>query len=380
MRKLWSTLLAGVIGGLVVFGASRYFSPAPIQIQTQSATPRQTFFGGNSPAPFDFTRAAETAMPAVVHIKASESRQSAVERQRQEYNPFRYFFGDAYDGYAQPRSGTGSGVIYAADGYILTNNHVVDFADEFMVTLHDNREFKARLVGKDPNSDMAVIKIDAKGLPVMDIGDSDAVRVGEWVLAVGNPFDLTSTVTAGIVSAKGRDIKIIKGGRAIESFIQTDAAVNPGNSGGALVDASGRLIGINSAIATPTGTFAGYSFAIPINLAKRIADDLIAYGEYRRPYLGADIAMMDTEVAQELEIDFTPGVVLVTLDPKGSAADAGLKEKDIITRINGKTVTGTPELREYIGRSKVGESIQVTFVRKGQTKELSVRLKKRLSE
>jgi S1-C subfamily serine protease len=182
------------------------------------------------------------------------------------------------------------------------------------------------------------------------------------------------------VSAKGRDIKIIKGGRAIESFIQTDAAVNPGNSGGALVDASGRLIGINSAIATPTGTFAGYSFAIPINLAKRIADDLIAYGEYRRPYLGADIAMMDTEVAQELEIDFTPGVVLVTLDPKGSAADAGLKEKDIITRINGKTVTGTPELREYIGRSKVGESIQVTFVRKGQTKELSVRLKKRLSE
>jgi S1-C subfamily serine protease len=224
---------------------------------------------------------------------------------------------------------------------------------------------------------MAVIKIDANNLPAIEIGNSDDVKVGEWALAVGNPFDLTSTVTAGIISAKGRDIKIIKGGRSIESFIQTDAAVNPGNSGGALVDVNGKLIGINSAIATPTGTFAGYSFAIPVNLVKRICDDLIAFGEYKRPYLGADIATMDTEVADALKIDFTPGVALVKLDPQGSAADAGLMAKDVITKINGKTVTGSPELREYIGRSKVGETVTVVYNRDGKEKEITVRLKKR---
>ncbi|MBU6341439.1 MAG: trypsin-like peptidase domain-containing protein [Bacteroidetes bacterium] len=377
MNKFWSTLLAGAMGGLITVSTLKVFEKStPNPAFVPDAPAKQVSFAG-APVPFDFTKAADRSMPAVVHIKASESREAAIQRQRQEYNPFRYFFGDIYDGYAQPRTGTGSGVIYSTDGYIITNNHVVEFADEFIVTLHDNREFKARVVGTDANTDMAVIKIDANNLPAIEIGNSDDVKVGEWALAVGNPFDLTSTVTAGIISAKGRDIKIIKGGKSIESFIQTDAAVNPGNSGGALVDVNGKLIGINSAIATPTGTFAGYSFAIPVNLVKRICDDLIAYGEYKRPYLGADIATMDTEVAEALEVPFSSGVAVVKLDPQGSAAAAGVKEKDIITKINGKNVTGTPELREYIGRSKVGETINITLLRNNQEKEISVRLKKR---
>jgi serine protease Do len=252
----------------------------------------------------------------------------------------------------------------------------VEFADEFEVTLHDNREFKARLVGRDESTDMAVIKIDSRDLPAIEIGNSDDVKVGEWVLAVGNPFDLTSTVTAGIISAKARDIDIIKGGRAIESFIQTDAAVNPGNSGGALVDVDGRLIGINSAIATPTGVFAGYSFAIPVNLVKRIADDLIKYGTFKRAYLGVNIATMDSNVARELNIEYAKGVAVVEVaDLQGSAALAGILQKDIITQVNGKNVTTTSELMEYIGRSKVGETVDVSVIRDGKARVIPVRLK-----
>ena len=383
MNKFLSTVLAGVAGGLVTIGANQYLfnNNIPVEVQT-TATPaaRQVnyTYGGVPPA-FDFTKAAEKSMPAVVHIKATESKEAAIQRQKQYYNPFRYFFGDAYDTYAQPRSGTGSGVIYTSDGYILTNNHVVDFASEFEVTLYDNREFKARLVGKDENTDMAVIKIEAKDLPAIELGDSDDVRVGEWALAVGNPFDLTSTVTAGIISAKSRDINIIKKGLAIESFIQTDAAVNPGNSGGALVDINGKLVGINSAIATPTGTFAGYAFAIPVNLARKIADDLIKYGTFKRAYLGVDIASMDTYLAEELKVPFTKGVAVVGLDPEGSAAQSGIVEKDIITKINGKTVTSTSELREMIGRSTIGETVNLTIVRNGNTNDVPVRLRTRNS-
>ncbi|MFN0215576.1 MAG: S1C family serine protease [Saprospiraceae bacterium] len=379
MNKFWSILLAGAIGGLVSLGAAKMLeknqaTPLPEQ-QTYS---KQVNYGG-APVPFDFTKAAERAMPAVVHIKASESKESAYQRQRENRysNPFQYFFGDSYGFEQQPRSGTGSGVIYTEDGYILTNNHVVEFADEFEVTLHDNREFRARLVGRDPNTDMAVIKIDANDLPAFELGNSDDVRVGEWALAVGNPFDLTSTVTAGIISAKGRDIDIIKGGKAIESFIQTDAAVNPGNSGGALVDVNGRLIGINSAIATPNGVFAGYSFAIPINLVKRIADDLVKYGEYRRAYLGVNVVTMDSNIASENEIPYTQGVLIDSLDPEGSAALAGVQEKDVVVKANGKNVTTTSELMELIGRSKAGDVLTLNVVRKGDNREIPVRLKTR---
>lgn len=380
MRTIWSTLLAGAVGGAVTFGAIK-FTESPQTNPADSNQPtlaRQVNYGGG-PVPFDFTKAADKSMPAVVHIKASESQEAAFERQKNQRNsnPFEYFFGQSFGYEPQPRSGTGSGVIYTSDGYILTNNHVVDFADEYEVTLHDNREFKARLVGRDPNTDMAVIKIEAADLPEIELGNSDDVKVGEWALAVGNPFDLTSTVTAGIVSAKGRDINIIKGGRAIESFIQTDAAVNPGNSGGALVDANGKLIGINSAIATPTGVFAGYSFAIPINLVKRIADDLIKYGEYKRAYLGVNAATMDSYVAKELGLDFTQGAVIVNLDPEGSAARSGIQEKDVVVKANGKNVTTTSELLEQIGRSKVGETLALTVIRNNKTVDIPVRLRSR---
>lgn len=376
-KQALSTLLAGAVGGLVTYGIVRLADKPQTVIIENSPSPRQVNYGGGA-VPFDFTKAAERAMPAVVHIKAAESRSSM--RQRQQYNPLRYFFGDIYEGYNQPKSGTGSGVIYTSDGYILTNNHVIDFADEVTVTLHDNREFKARIVGRDDNTDMAVIKIDARDLSAIEIGNSDDVKVGEWVLAVGNPFDLSSTVTAGIVSAKGRDIRIIKRSTAIESFIQTDAAVNPGNSGGALVDVHGRLIGINSAIASPTGAFAGYSFAIPVNLVKRIADDLIQYGEYRRAYLGVDVAPLDASLANELDISLSQGVVIMGLDDSGSAAYSGLKQYDVITRINGKSITGLPELREIVGRSKIGDVLNVTILRNGKEREVQVKLRSRNTE
>ena len=379
MNKLWSTLLAGATGGLVTMGAVKMLdTPQLPQIPETQTYSKQVNYGG-APVPFDFTKAAERAMPSVVHIKATESKESAIQRQRENRysNPFQYFFGDSYGFEQQPRSGTGSGVIYTSDGYILTNNHVVEFADEFEVTLYDNREFRARLVGRDPNTDMAVIKIDANDLPPFELGNSDEVRVGEWALAVGNPFDLTSTVTAGIISAKGRDIDIIKGGKAIESFIQTDAAVNPGNSGGALVDVNGNLIGINSAIATPNGVFAGYSFAIPINLVKRIADDLVKYGEYRRAYLGVNVITMDSHVAQEFGIPYTKGVLVASLDPEGSASLAGVQENDVVTKANGKNVTTSSELMELIGRSKVGESLTLNVVRGGDSLEIPVRFKAR---
>ena len=380
MNKFLGLFLAGVSGGLVVFGASKLFDQPQTNNLADSNPPAKQVFYGGGPVPFDFTKAADRAMPVVVHIKASESRKTALQRQQQYNNPFRFFFGDNYNFEPQPRSGTGSGVIYTSDGYILTNNHVVDFADEFVVTLHDNREFRARLVGKDANTDMAVIKIDADDLPNVEIGNSDEVRVGEWVLAVGNPFDLTSTVTAGIVSAKARNINIIRsknGSAPIESFIQTDAAVNPGNSGGALVDTDGKLIGINTAIATPTGVFAGYSFAIPVNLVKRIADDLVKYGEFRRAYLGVDIAPMDTYLANKLGIDYVQGVAVMKVYDDGSAASSGIQIKDVVTKINGKNVTSTSELRELVGRSKLGETVSVTVVRDGKEKDIAVRLKTR---
>lgn len=384
MNKFLTTLFAGAIGGMITLGATKLLEKPQVAASEIPVVAKQVNYGGG-PVPFDFTKAAEKSMPAVVHIKVSESRKAATERLRdQRYtDPFQYFFGQGFQYEQQPRSGTGSGVIYSADGYILTNNHVVEFADEFQVTLHDSREFNARLVGRDASTDMAVIKIDATDLPFIEIGNSDAVRVGEWALAVGNPFDLTSTVTAGIISAKGRDIHIIKGTRnnsPIEAFIQTDAAVNPGNSGGALVDTEGRLIGINSAIATPTGVFAGYSFAIPVNLVKRIADDLIKYGEFKRAYLGVDIATMNGNVAQQLKIDYAKGVVITGLDPEGSAARAGAQELDIITALNGKSVTTSAELLELVGRSKVGETVALKVSRSGKEREFQVRLTPRTKE
>lgn len=361
----------------MTIGAWQMLKSEPPVTNSQTAAPvRMVNYGGETPPAFDFTRAAERSMNAVVHIKASESKSASQQRNQQYNDPFELFF----RGFDQPKTGTGSGVIYTNDGYIITNNHVVDFADEFLVTLHDKREFKARMVGRDPNSDMAVIKIEAENLSAIQIANSDQVNVGEWVLAVGNPFDLSSTVTAGIVSAKGRDIGIIKGRGAIESFIQTDAAVNPGNSGGALVNLNGDLIGINSAIASPTGTYAGYAFAIPSNLVKRIADDLIKYGTFKRAYLGVDIAEMDKSLAEEIDVPFVQGVAVLGLDAKGSAAQAGVQKNDILVRVNNKRITTTSELQEAIGQSKVGDDVSLIVNRNGKEKEITVRMRTRTTE
>ncbi len=378
MNRFISSVLAGVAGGALTIGAWQMLkTDQPNQLNQQpQATARVVNFEGTTPPAFDFTRAAERSMHSVVHIKATEKKSSA-QRNQYSQDPFEFFFGNSPFFERQPRTGTGSGVIYSPDGYIITNNHVVDFADEFVVTLHDNREFKARMVGRDPNSDMAVIKIEAQNLSAIQLANSDHVKIGEWVLAVGNPFDLSSTVTAGIVSAKGRDINIIKSRGAIESFIQTDAAVNPGNSGGALVNLNGDLIGINSAIASPTGAYAGYAFAIPSNLVKRICDDLIKYGTFKRAYLGVDIAPMDNSLAEEIDVPYVQGVAVLELDPKGSAANAGVQKNDVIIRVNNKRITTTSELQEAIGQSKVGDEIILLVQRKGKEKEIAVKMMSR---
>ncbi len=329
--------------------------------------------------PFDFTAASEKAMPAVVHISATAAKPTASRsRGNLPFNPFRDFFGEDFffgNPFGGPQTGTGSGVIYTSDGYIITNNHVVSFAETIEVTLYDNRKFMAKLIGADSKTDLAILKIEAAGLPVLDIADSDAAKVGQWVLAVGNPFDLTSTVTAGIISAKGRNIKILKDRDAIEAFIQTDAAVNPGNSGGALVDDKGRLLGINTAIATQTGSFAGYSFAIPSNLMRRIVDDLIEYGSFQRPYLGINIYDLDGNAAKELKLGISQGVVVESLVDGGSAQFAGIQPKDVIVKVDGRQVRNTPELQEIVSRAKVGDVLRVSVLRKGEEMEIPVALR-----
>ncbi|NNE30603.1 MAG: trypsin-like serine protease, partial [Saprospiraceae bacterium] len=301
--------------------------------------------------PLDFTLAARQAMPAVVHIEATES--STAAQKRKQGSPGNiledWFFGSPFDTPFQLKKGAGSGVIYSSDGYIVTNNHVVDFADEVLVTLSDNRQYTAKVIGKDSRIDLAVLKIEADGLPTLELADADKAQVGEWVLAVGNPFDLNSTVTAGIVSAKGRNIRIMTGQDAIEAFIQTDAAVNPGNSGGALVTADGKLLGINTAIATRTGSFQGYSFAIPVNLMTKVVNDIIEFGSYQRGYLGINISDLDGERAQELGLDITQGVIIEDLADGGAAQFSGLLPLDVITAVNNTPVNSAPELQDRIG-------------------------------
>ena len=379
MRQILSLVFAAVLGGLVVLGGNYYLNSGGQEIaQTENlahSAKNLNVSAANGMAPLDFTEAAEKAMPAVVHISAEAAPQA---RQKQQRSPFEDFFGgDFFFGNRGPQKGTGSGVIYSTDGYIITNNHVVDFADKIEVTLNDNRKFAATIVGTYPKADLAVIKIEENNLPVLRQADSDLAKVGQWVLAVGNPFNLNSTVTAGIISATGRDINIIQSQNndAIEAFIQTDAAVNPGNSGGGLVDAQGRLLGINTAISTRTGSFEGYSFAIPINIAARIADDIIETGSYQRAYLGVSIFPLDDDYAQEMGLDISQGVVIEQLVDGGSAQYAGLQANDVIVAVNGKTIRSVPELQETIGRSTVGDTLDMTVIRRGKRKNIPVPLK-----
>lgn len=359
-------IFAGVIGALVTVGIFYQLQPALLTHTPTAYAQEINFKNINTKpilAPLDFKDAAKRAMPAVVHISAKQSKSKAQQNNENSYNPFRDFFGGSPFGDMGPKQGTGSGVIYTKDGYIITNNHVVEFADEVIVTLNDNREFAAEIIGRDDKVDLAVLKIEGNNFPTLEIGNSDKTEVGEWVLAVGNPFDLTSTVTAGIISAKGRSINILGGGNSIEAFIQTDAAVNPGNSGGALVDATGKLIGINTAIASRTGSYAGYSFAIPVDLVERIITDIIDYGSFQRAYLGVGISELDNEYAEELNVTVTQGVVIESLADGGSAEYAGLLPKDVIVSVDGKKVKSVPELQEVIGRAKAGDTIVITVIR-----------------
>jgi Do/DeqQ family serine protease len=321
----------------------------------------------------DFTYAAESAVEAVVYVEVT------VQRQSRSIDPFEFFFGfgDGY-GFGQPRSqeqkGSGSGVIIRPDGYIVTNNHVVAGATKVSVTLNDNREFEATVVGTDPATDVAIIKVDAQNLPALPMGDSDQLRLGEWVLAIGSPLgaQLRSTITAGIVSAKGRSMPDNSGEFKIESFIQTDAAVNPGNSGGALVNKKGELVGINTAIVSQTGSYTGYSFAVPVNIVKRVAQDLMDFGSVKRAVLGIRMINVDKKFADEMKLSSVTGVYINEV-LKGSAAEkAGLKENDVIVAIDGQKITDGSSVQAKVSGYHPGDKATITYIRDGKTQEAQV--------
>lgn len=322
----------------------------------------------------DFTGAAEHSVNAVVHV--------TTEAEVQRRDPFTDFFWGYRQMPPQIQKGAGSGVIISEDGYIVTNNHVVEGADRIQVHLNDKRQFEAQVVGRDPSTDIALIKVDAKDLPTLAYANSDEVRVGQWVLAVGNPMNLTSTVTAGIVSAKARNINILQYDPTrdvipIESFIQTDAAVNPGNSGGALVNASGDLIGINSAIASTTGAYTGYSFAVPANIVRKVAADLMEFGSVQRAYIGISIQDVDPTLAKEAGLDRPQGVFVKGLSEGGAAEEAGIEQGDVITKVGNIDVATVPELQEQVGKFRPGDHVTVTVLRKGQEKVMDVVLRGR---
>lgn len=384
LKTFFSFILAGMFGGLVVFGATHYSQDIPYLTHNVKAVSLMSSTPTTGP---DFAAAAELAQKVVVLIEASESEKTAQNRSRQEDPMERMFrmFGIPNNGLGygfapEIRKGAGSGVIISPDGYILTNNHVVDFADEVNIIMNDNKKYKAQIIGRDPSTDLAVVKIDAKNLPTMENADSDKSRVGEWVLAVGNPFEyLTSTVTAGIISAKGRDLDIIPGSKAIEQFIQTDAAINPGNSGGALVDANGRLLGINTAIASETGSYSGYSFAIPINLAISIAHDIIKNGkDIERTSLGVTVFVLDEDFAKEQGLDIKEGLLVDSVGEGSAAQYAGILPNDVLVEIDGKQLKTFNDLKEKIDMAKVGDSVELKVYRKGKYIDVPVRLKKGL--
>ncbi|MEL6190891.1 MAG: Do family serine endopeptidase [Bacteroidota bacterium] len=387
-KRIAGVFLLSMLGAMSGMGIYEYFfsskevyyvSTPPVQPVSSRYAPQAernvspSFSGNNLP---DFVEAADLAKPAVVHIR---SIYDAKRKSRQAdffSNPWHdYFDDDMYNG--NNGAASGSGVILSSDGYIITNNHVIENANRIEVTLSDNRSFPAKLIGTDANTDLAVLKVDGEKLPSLNFGNSDRVRVGEWVLAVGNPMDLNSTVTAGIVSAKGRDINLLRDDAAsypIESFIQTDAAVNRGNSGGALINDRGELIGINTAIASRTGFYAGYSFAIPASIAKKVMEDLITYGTVKRGILGVNIQAVDASLAEKYDLKTLQGAYIVKVLAGSGAQEAGIRVGDIIISVNEVPVNSTPELQEQVSRYRPGENIEVKVFRKGDEKIFNVAL------
>lgn len=368
------TLLVALVGGFIALWAyTRYFDNPKILTVKQEQSMRYASLPTAAPGDFpDLTFAAESSVHAVAHIKVTQKGGYYSSN-----NIFDYFFGDGGSRSQQMpiRQGVGSGVIISPEGYIVTNNHVVDEADDITVVLNDKREFKAKLVGTDPSTDIALIKIDATGLPTLKFSNSDNLRLGEWVLAVGNPFNLTSTVTAGIVSAKSRDIGINPDQMRIESFIQTDAAVNPGNSGGALVNIRGELVGINTAIASQTGSYSGYSFAIPSNIVQKVVADLKEYGDVQRALLNVSIKDVDAGIAKEHNLDKIEGVFVGEVLPGGAAELAGIKDNDVIISVDNTGVNSMAELQEQIGKHRPGDKVIVEVKRDNKKKQFNVTLR-----
>jgi serine protease Do len=372
MKKFFSLLGMAVLGGALTLAGYKILFNDTIIIERTAPEKMQTVqtnytpaFNTNSTAiaaaAIDFTLAAEKSLNAVVHVK-----NTAIRTQK---NPFaELFYGNGSGTRKFEQVGTGSGVIISSDGYIVTNNHVIDSASEIEITLNNKKKYKAELIGTDKENDIALLKINAETvLPYVPFANSDTIKVGEWVLAVGNPYNLTSTVTAGIVSAKGRDLE---GNTAIDSFIQTDAAVNPGNSGGALVNTRGELVGINTAISSKTGSFVGYSFAVPSNIAKKIIDDLLEYGVVQEAVIGIRFSPVDN--------DKIAGVRIVGVEKGQGAANAGLQKEDVIVQVNNVKITKFSELRGQLTAKRPGEFVNITVDRKGEFLTKSVKLSKKV--
>ncbi|HEY0177161.1 MAG TPA: Do family serine endopeptidase [Pedobacter sp.] len=403
MKKIALIFLAAFIGGAAAIGGYKM-----LEKDTSGLTlaEKQNVLFTSNPTPtnissagtVDFVQAAAAVSPAVVHIKTTFTAQDASDSGSPMDMMEEFFGGGRSRRSRSPRAASGSGVILTPDGYIVTNNHVVENAEKIQVILSDRRKVEAKVIGRDANTDLALIKVDATDLPVVKMGNSDNVQVGEWVLAVGFPLDLQTTVTAGIVSAKSRQIGILgreqqqpteeeyreyqrtgkytpKTNSAIESYIQTDAAINPGNSGGALVNANGELVGINSAIASQTGTNEGYGFAIPVNLAKKILEDFKKYGSVKRGYVGVTFQELNADVAEDLKIDDISGLYVNDVLPNGGGAAAGIRKGDIIKKVEGKEVFSSPDLQEKIGRMSPGDKVQLTISRDGKEQNVSVTLK-----
>lgn len=382
-NKLIPVIITAILTSLVtMYIAARFMPRVPYFAEAPKRETSQVQFASypgtalkNGPADFQF--AADISTKAVVHIKTKINARTVID-----YNPndfFSQFFGPQQH-FIPQQMGSGSGVVISQDGYIVTNNHVVAGADEVTVTFNDRNTVDAKVVATDASTDIAVLKVNMTGLPHLEFGNSDDVAVGQWVLAAGYPLTLDATVTAGIVSAKGRAIGINRrqSETAIESFIQTDAAVNPGNSGGALVNTDGQLIGINSAIASPTGSYAGYSYAIPSNLVRKVVNDLVQYGSFQRAYLGIvypDLKRATPEQLKEMGIDRLDGIFVDGVRENSGADEAGIKPGDYITAINDVPVRTEPELQEQIARYKPGDRITVSYLRNGSSKTVNVQLK-----
>jgi len=385
MKRNMGLFFAALAGGLVAVGISKWTEDTvqPInytfenQLQAPPVTGGQlTGFGGMAATP-DFTAAAEGTVDGVVFVKTSYKANNGYY----SYDPMReLLFGDGLQKHAPKQAmASGSGVIISADGYVVTNNHVIKNADKVEIALDNKQVYPATIIGTDPASDLALLKIEGENFPYVNYGNSDELKVGEWVLAVGNPFNLNSTVTAGIVSAKARNIGILQNRKsnlpAVESFIQTDAAVNPGNSGGALVNTRGELVGINTAIKSNTGSYAGYSFAVPVNIVRKVVDDLLEFGTVQRAFIGVSISEIDSRIADKLGLDELNGVYVTGLTTDGAAKKAGIQIGDVITAINGQPISDFPELQEQVSRYRPGNQVVVTVNREGDMENIPVTLK-----